>query len=84
MKRLSQEEFIQRVEQAHAKNIKVLGFQKNKREKVLVRHKCGYEWKVNPEQLWNGHGCPVCSGNLKKNTDTIKKEIFENYTFLGE
>ena len=88
MKKLSQEEFVQRVEQAHAKDIKVLGFYKNKREKVLVRHKCGYEWKANPEPLWNGHGCPVCSGNLKKNADTIKKEIFDlvgdEYEVLGE
>ena len=29
MKKLSQEEFVQRVEQAHAKDIKVLGFYKS-------------------------------------------------------
>lgn len=88
MRKISQEEFIKRVEEKHGKDIEILGNYINKKTKVLVKHKCGYEWNANPEPLWNGHGCPRCSGKLKKNTSSIKKEIYElvgdEYEVIGE
>lgn len=76
MKKLSQEEFINRVYKVHGENIKILGKYINRRTKILVKCKCGYEWEANPEPLWNGHGCPRCSNNLKKTTEEFKKELY--------
>lgn len=88
MRKLSQQEFVERVEKAHGEEIEVLGEYKGKREKILVKHICGYEWKTNPEPLYKGHGCPKCSGNIKKDTCVIKKEIFDivgdEYELLDE
>lgn len=88
MRKISQEEFIKRVQDKHGKDIKILGKYINKRTKVLVKHKCGYEWNANPEPLWNGHGCPKCGGNIRKDTDKIKKEVFrlvgDEYEVIGE
>lgn len=88
MRKLSQQQFIERVEKAHGKEIEILGEYKGKREKVLVKHVCGYKWKANPEPLFKGHGCPKCSGNMKKDTCTIKKKIFDivgdEYELIGE
>lgn len=88
MKKLSHDEFVKKVNEAHGKDIEILGKYINKRTKVLIKHKCGYTWKTNPQTLYKGHGCPLCGGNVKKNTTTIKKEIFElvgdEYELLDE
>ncbi|WP_321834943.1 hypothetical protein [Clostridium butyricum] len=88
MKKISQEEFERRVYEVHGKNIKILGEYINKRTKILVKCICGYKWKTNPEPLWNGHGCPKCSNNMKKTTEQFKKEVYElvkdEYEVLGE
>lgn len=88
MRKLSQKEFIERVKKTHGKDLEVLGEYKGKRKKILVKHICGYEWETNPEPLYKGHGCPKCSGNIKKDTSTIKKELFNivgnEYELLGE
>ena len=88
MKRLSQQEFIERVEKVHGKEIQILGEYKSKREKILVKHMCGYIWYANPQSLYLGHSCPKCCGNIKKSTDIIKKEIFDivgdEYELLGD
>ncbi len=88
MKRLNHTEFIERIERQHGKEIKVLGEYKNKRTKVLVQHSCGHVWEANPEPLWNGHGCPKCANNLRKDTPQFKKEVYDvagdEYEVLGE
>ncbi|EGT3757670.1 DUF2726 domain-containing protein [Clostridioides difficile] len=87
-KKLTNEEFIERIRKIHKTEIKVLGIYKNKRTKVLVKHKCGYEWEANPESLWSGSCCPLCSNNLRKTTDKFKSEISSlsgtEYEIIGE
>lgn len=34
--------------------------------KILVRHECGFIWKVKPGNLNNGKGCPKCSKKFSK------------------
>ncbi|WP_238861061.1 hypothetical protein [Clostridium sp. YIM B02569] len=57
--------------------------------KILVKHNvCGYTWETSPHSFINGHGCPLCANNLKKDTEWFKKKVFEltgnEYSVLGE
>ena len=48
----------------------------NNKTKILHKcKKCGYEWKILPNAILNGNGCPKCAGNKKKTTEEYKKEI---------
>lgn len=56
------------VEELKIKNkyIEVIDLYINNRTKIM--HKClmcGYEWKVSPESLLRGSGCPSCHGGIK-------------------
>lgn len=87
MKRITQQEYENRVFSKHGKDIKVLGEYKNKRTKILVLCKCGYKWETNPEPLTRGHGCPKCAGNIRRTTEEFKdivKQLTNNrYIVLG-
>ena len=56
--------------------------------KVILKHKCGYEWEVYPNSFLKGVRCPKCAGNAKKSIEIFKNEIFNlvdnDYTILGE
>ena len=81
------EDFKQELKEIN-NNIEVLGEYINNRTKIKVKcKKDGYEWKVKPNDLLNGHGCPKCSGNASKTTEEFKqelKEINNNIEVLGE
>lgn len=88
-KKLTQEQVVERIKEKHGDRFVLLEEYKNKRTKVkTLCKKCGYIWNSNVESLWNGFGCPKCAGQLKKNTEIFKKEVFElvgnEYTVLGE
>lgn len=88
-KRMTQEEFEERVKKIHKNDFTVIGKYINSNTKILVKHNiCGYEWKTNPHSFINGHGCPKCTNKLKGNTEWFKKRVFElvgnEYTVLGE
>ena len=43
-----------------------------------ILHQCkldNYKWKVTPNSLLSGHGCPICAGNQKKTTEEYKLEL---------
>ena len=89
VKKLTQEEIEKRILSAHNGDIVVLGTYKNRRTKLLVKNiKCNHKWEAIPETVWNGHGCPICSGNIKKTTSQFKKEVYtlvgDEYTVLSE
>ena len=48
------------------------------KNKILHRHKvCGYTWMVKPNILMNNtHGCPLCSGKVRKDSNYFKQEVF--------
>ena len=61
-------------------NITILGEYKNSQTKLKC--KCiidGYEWDVKPNALLNGHGCPMCAGNIKK----THKEFIEQMNIIN-
>ena len=68
----------------------ILGEYINSKTKILIKHnKCGNEYMVTPDNFLNARQrCPKCYGNIKKNTDQFKKEVYklvkDEYTVLGE
>lgn len=81
--------FLQRVNLQYGDEFIILSEYKGIHEKVLVQHKCGYIWKITPNNLLNRkRSCPKCKGVLKKDTNAFKKEIYflekDNYTLLSE
>lgn len=87
-KLITNNEFLEKIKQVHGTDIEILEEYKNRRIKILVKHKCGYQWNSNPETLSKGHGCPICAGNKKKTTAIIKKEVYSlvgcEYEVVGE
>lgn len=76
MKRKEECVFLKEVEE-HNKNIEVVGKFINTRTKIDVRCKiCGYEYKVSPNSLCRGVGCPKCVGLAKKTTEEFKNEMY--------
>lgn len=58
----------------------------NNKTKMRVKHnKCGYVYKITPNQFLKGYRCTLCSG-FRKSNDQFKQEVYElvgdEYTFL--
>lgn len=59
--RVTNKEHIKRIEDINP-NIEVLGEYVNAITKVLYRCKiCGNKFEMRPNDIFNGHGCPVCN-----------------------
>lgn len=57
-------------------NITILGKYKNSQTNIMC--KCnidGYEWKTKPNTLKNGHGCPMCAGNINKTHEDFIEQM---------
>lgn len=89
MRKKTDEEYKTELEQNYPEFESLESYQGNK-VKILHRHKvCGYEWMVKPNVLMtNTHGCPFCSGKVRKDTNYFKKEIYDivgdEYMVLNE
>lgn len=69
------EEYVNQVKELHP-NIDVIGQYKNASTHILVRCKmCGHEWNPIAQSLISGHGCPSCSGNARKTTQSFISEL---------
>ena len=67
--------------------ITVIGKYVTSNNKIEVKHTCGYEWKVRPNQLLQGSSCPKCSGTIKKTTKQFIEElkmVNPEITVIGE
>ncbi|WP_160687196.1 hypothetical protein [Clostridium sp. C2-6-12] len=74
------EKFMEEVFRKFGDEYKVLDEYKTNNDKILIKHaKCNYKWYSLPRHLLSGHLCPMCGGNLKKDTDKFKKQIFHIY-----
>ena len=74
-KKKTHEEFVNELEKVN-KNIQLLDKYANNKTKVLC--KClidNYEWYATPANLLRGHGCPMCSGNVKKTQEEFVNEV---------
>ncbi|KQC91342.1 hypothetical protein AM596_15000 [Clostridium perfringens CP4] len=73
------EEFVEQLNKVHGEGGYIpLENYKGANTKILVRHKCGYEWQVQPYSLLN-NGCPKCGGTKKKTHEEFIQEIKEKY-----
>jgi len=74
-KRLTHEEFLEKFHQKNEKSQNIIVEEKyvNNNTKLRCNCKvCGFKWYVTPTSLFNGCGCPRCSGQYK--TDKEFKE----------
>ena len=61
------------------KGIKLIPLEKYQKEKIKILHKCsicGFEWKIKPENVLYGKGCPNC--NRSKGENKIKQWLIEH------
>ena len=57
-------------------DIEVLEDYINSSTKILHKHTvCNYEWKVKPNHILSGKGCPKCAGNIRKTHEQYLKEV---------
>ena len=87
MKKLSHEDFLNRLEAIHGNKITVLGEYTGYMNKLLVRcNDCGREWEARPNHLLAGTGCRIC--NSKKSheqfIEDVKRVHGNTVTILGE
>lgn len=95
-KRLTTEEFKNKVYNEVENEYVVLGEYKNNRTKINIRHNvkdCNYfEYLVEPKSFLGGNRCPECSKKIvrkkPKTTKQFKKELYDlvgdEYTLKGE
>jgi predicted Zn-ribbon and HTH transcriptional regulator len=89
MKRKTKEEFLQEVKALPRGNeYKFSGEYLGNKVKMKVRHSCGYEYDVRPINFTNGSRCPMCSGLMKKDTQSFisdaEKIHGKEYEIVGE
>lgn len=74
-KKLTNEEFIQRIKNVNP-NIEIVDNYINAKTKIKCRClKCNHIWTTLPDNLYRGHGCPKCVGNIKKTTEQYNQEL---------
>ena len=81
--------FKKEVFDLEGKEYTVLGEYIDSATKIKVKHnKCGFEYNVVPAIFLSGKRCPKCAGNIRKDTEQFKQEVFDligdEYTVLDE
>lgn len=80
-KKMSTEDFQNRLNKVWGSNrFKVIGTYEGAHKKIAVEClKCGYGkdkgWKVDPQNILHGHGCPNCYGNAPLNQSDVEAVI---------
>ena len=76
--RISNEEFLDKLEKSHNGNIIALENYVN--AKTKIKFKClkdGHIWESEPYRVMNGTGCPMCSNRIKKTEDDFIQMLAE-------
>lgn len=61
-------------------NVKILGkYEAMKKPIECICKKCNYEWSPSPNGIFNGSGCPKCSGTLKYTTESFKQAYYNKF-----
>jgi len=85
--------FLKRVYELVGDEYEVIGEYKNTRNKVIMKHKCGHEWKSYPNNFLQGHRCPKCMRKIQeekliKSQEKFKQELYEllgdEYILIGK
>lgn len=88
-KRITHDEFVNKVFEIVGNEYTVLGEYKNKRTKIKMKHNiCNYEFEMKPCDFLNGHRCDFCFGCNKKTREEFVEDVFnivgDEYIVLGE
>ena len=67
------EQFVRQIKAMYGDEYEILSKYTGSHEHVLVRHNCGYEYKVTPTNLLSGKHCPKCAGVKKYTIDDVAK-----------
>ena len=84
MGRLTQEEFIKKVKENNQffndGSIELLGEYRGRHKRVAAHCNIhNYDWRVYPETLYEGRGCPRCSADiLSKNSMNTQEQFLES------
>ncbi|WP_283695663.1 hypothetical protein [Clostridium perfringens] len=78
-KKKTHEEFIHEIKNKYGDEYIVLGEYISAKTKILVKHNCGYTWKVVPNNLLREHNCPNCSKVARKTHEEFVQEVKEKY-----
>lgn len=68
--------FIEQINDLYPNEYEILGNYVNNRTKILIRHKCGFEWEVIPKDLMKRYRCPNCN---KSYGEYIVDEVLKKY-----
>ena len=76
-KRLTQDEFLQKVYKDNENDIDYSNFiyNGNSKKGICKCNVCGYVWETLPMSLFKGHGCPKCA--IKKRSKKIAKDVLD-------
>ena len=78
-KKLSNEEFLERLQKISGNKISILENYQTSRSPILVKcNNCGHEWKIKPNDLLQGKGCSICWYNSLKITNEKFIERIKN------
>lgn len=86
---MTHQEFVNRVNEQGNGDYEVLGEYKNRRTKILLKHKvCGWEYEAFPNTFSSGGRCPKCSGLMKLTQEEYENKITEltngEFVVIGE
>ena len=74
-KRKTNEEYLLEVQNKNPNIEPIENYIKSSIKIIHKCKKCGYEWKITPNDVLHGYGCPKCAGNIKKTTEQYKQEL---------
>lgn len=83
--KLCQEEVKNRIQNILGSEYQLIGLYFGKREKITLKHSCGNEYKVWPNDIWQKHlgECLICKDNVSIGHRTIRKYL-KNYVIFEE
>lgn len=89
LKKKTHEQFLKEVYDLVGDEYTVLGKYVNNHTSIEFLHNvCGHIYNVKPYNFKMGHGCPKCSGLMKKPLTSFKLEVFQTvaneYSVLSE
>ena len=78
-KKLTHEQFVERVNQAHGHGtFRIIGTYSNKETPVEVEHvACGHRYAARPGNIMRGMGCRKCTGLLKQTIEDVRLRVRE-------
>lgn len=70
----------QYIHELKVKDIKYIPLEPYVNKYTPILHQClkcpdDFSWKITPDNVLRGHGCPQCAGNRRKTTEQYKAEL---------